>query len=122
MQFFERHEFLEFFDEEKILDEELGWYNYSVRLEQNLLLEVSFMVAESTFSLTLKHQNSERQIIGISFNRYSVDRLTLEKSKNFTVLFLYKIDFDVYPYRDKGTRVPDYSFVIKPSFSMDLNL
>ena len=39
--FFDRLQFLEFFDQEKIYDEQLGSYKYSIELEKKFLIEVS---------------------------------------------------------------------------------
>ncbi|MCX5921774.1 MAG: hypothetical protein NTX86_00380 [Candidatus Dependentiae bacterium] len=117
---FERYEFLEFFDTEKILDEEIGSVRYTIRLEHDFSFEIYVLAIDKYMSITLYHSKLSHVIFNIGF--HEIDKIRLEKTPNATFLVLYKEDPEKFPYHDETTREPYLKIMIKPSVAIQLSL
>ena len=118
--FFERYEFLEVFDKEKIYDEQIGSFSYSIALAHNFLFEVSMVVVEETVIVTLYHKSLPHSIFDIGF--HEIDRIALEKTIDATFLHLYKNVREVSIAKDE-TMLRSYArIMIKPSVAIQLSL
>ena len=119
--FFEQHEFLEFFDEERIsfLDEtkHIEVYEYSLKTANNLVFSLFMIPIEQSLSIDLKDINSLTSLIKIDFSNCSIDRIALAKESNRTYLNLYKKE-NVGPFHDRTTQLPFHRIMIKPFVSI----
>lgn len=119
--FFEQHEFLECFDEERISffdeDKYIEVYNYSLNTGNNLMFSLFMIPIEHSLSIDLKDINSPIALIKLDFSEHNIDRISLAKESNRTYLNLYKKE-NSGPFHDRTTQLPFLRIMIKPCVSI----
>lgn len=116
-RFFEQHEFLEFFDTSEAINEDIGWYKYSITLENDFVFNLSLITLENQLSFTLNNKKILNSIFYIKFN--GIVKVSLEKTSTATFLNLYKENQKNH-FKDDAS--PYLRIMIKPSVSLELDL
>jgi hypothetical protein len=110
MNFYDRIDFLEFFDTERIIDEEPGIIEYKIASSEGVTLKISMITCEGRVNFTLI---SKAGIELIAFGFDDIAYITCDKNKPGLIRFLF--------YREGKEEEPVVTVLVKPTISLSLN-
>lgn len=116
---FERHVFLEFFDQERVISEESLLIKYIIALQENFTFSLYLNTFEGTAVITLNHKNLHDPIFDIALKK--IIKIELDKNQNKKTLNFYRQEKNTFQYQDEKLISPFLSLQVYPnvSFSYD---
>ena len=86
MNFYNRSDFLNIFDTEKIIDSQVGIMDYDLKVQDGFVINFFMIIAEGTVCVTY----SSPSYTLISFSLHEVTNIILQRSHGVTELLIYK--------------------------------
>ncbi len=108
--FYDRSNFLEYFDKEKIIDTEAGIYSYEAGSNEGLVLSVFIIINEGTICLTLR---SKEGAILLDFALNNIQSIICNKDMSNVIRCLFY---------NENKENPIVTAMIKPNISLTLDL
>jgi len=108
---FERYKFLEFFDYERIIEEDALDLEYVINLEEGFIFKLHVQIFDGYASITLNHNKLDVFIFNIAVN--CVRTISCDES----FLYFYKEDKEGFLYKEQKLIEPFLIVRIKPSVS-----
>jgi hypothetical protein len=115
--FFEKYTFLEFFDTERIIDDEAGISIFTVSLRDGFLFSLYVSPHEEYVSLKLTKEDLDKPIFEISLSHLGSISCDAE-----SLHFFKEKDQSRFPYQDVHIIKPFWSVKIKPSVHLQLEI
>jgi len=109
MRLYDRIEFLEFFDTEKILDEEAGLFEYYVTSPEGITFDVYINLYECTICFTLTSKDNT-DLVDFAF--HNMHTVVCDTNKPGSIYFLFY---------QEGKEDPVVTALIKPVIALSLN-
>lgn len=118
---FERHEFLEFFDEEKVFNEIEESISYTKKLKTNLIFKIDITGIGNLCSIILTQDNIITPIFDITIKNLSAIKLYKHGAK-VSLLFFNTLQ-ENFPYQDRNLQKPFLCLDLLPDihFSFIIN-
>lgn len=108
---FDKLEFLELFDEERILDRQVGTVEYKLKFEEKFILGLYMMPCEDYASVSLSYNNWGFFIFDIGLNE--INKIDVDKKKpGYVFLNFYK----------KKSEEPVLRMQIKPTIAIQCSI
>lgn len=117
---FERHAFLEFFDNMTVIEEQAAIFEYSIVLKEGYTLILYVNTYEERVIITLKNEKLEISLYSIQID--SIIKIGLKSEKERRHLCFFKEPNDKFLHQDMELQLPFFALMVKPSVHFELSL